>query len=231
MGRRPRIFIVSGPSGSGKTTVVEYLIEALPETLFSVSHTTRSPRPGEVNGREYHFVSGEEFHAMIGRGEFLEHDHHFGNWYGTHSSNLERAAGQGKDILLDVDVEGARQIKEKMPEAVAILFIPPSREVLESRLRSRGQDDEEVIVKRLERARQEISRYQGYDYLVVNDKLEEARAQVRAILCAERADSGGACRDGLAQARERAAAARRGNNQERVSAILETFRQQGSKTG
>ena len=228
MEKIPQIFIVSGPSGSGKSTVVEYILKEIPTTLFSVSHTTRPPREGEEDGRDYIFVSKDEFGEMIKRNEYLEHDHHFGHWYGTHRSNLDRAAEQGKDLLLDIDIEGARQIKEKISEAVAILFIPPSREELERRLRLRGQDDEEVIRKRLERARQEISQYRGYDYLIVNEELEEARLQVHSIICSERKRRGGekaGCEKMGAQMDARADEARRGNNNQRVSAILETFKE------
>ena len=227
---KPQIFIVSGPSGSGKSTVVGYILREIPAALFSVSHTTRPPRAGEVDGKDYFFVSQEEFDAMIARKEFLEYDHHFGHSYGTHLNNLDRAAEQQKDLLLDIDIEGARQIKEKIPEAVAILFIPPSREELERRLRGRGQEggeDEEAIQRRLERARQEISQYQGYDYLVVNEKLEDAKAQVYAILCSERRQRGlkqPGCEKMDDALDARVADARRENNKQRVSAILETFK-------
>ena len=226
MAAQPNLFIVSGPSGSGKSTVVEYLMAEVPTTLFSISHTTRAPRGAEKNGRDYFFVSLEEFEAMKADGKFLESNHHFGHWYGTHLSNLDRAAGAGTDLLLDIDIEGARQIKTRMPEAVAILFIPPSREELERRLRKRGQDSDEVVRKRLERAQEEIARYGVYDYLVVNDNLEEAKAQVQAILCAVRAragDQASGCPDFNAESAALADAAREENNAERVSAILKTF--------
>jgi guanylate kinase len=227
---KPQIFIVSGPSGSGKSTVVGYILQEIPSTLFSVSHTTRPPRAGEVEGKDYFYVSQNEFDAMIDRNEFLEHDHHFAHFYGTHLDNLSRAAEQQKDLLLDIDIEGARQIKEKIPEAVAILFIPPSREELERRLRGRGQEDEAdeaAIQRRLERARQEISQYQGYDYLVVNEKLEDAKAQVYAILCLERRQHGQGkpgCEKMNEDLAARAAEARRENNNQRVSVILKTFK-------
>ena len=226
MAAKPNLFIVSGPSGSGKSTVVEYLMEEVPSTLFSISHTTRAPRRAEEDGRDYFFVSPEEFEAMKVDNQFLESNHHFGHWYGTHLSNLDRAAGAGTDLLLDIDIEGARQIKVRIPEAVAILFIPPSREELERRLRKRGQDSDEVVLRRLERAREEIARYAVYDYLVVNDKLEEAKAQVQAILCSVRANSGdqaSGCPDFDAKVAALADAAREENNAERVSAILKTF--------
>ena len=226
MPAQTNLFIVSGPSGSGKSTVVEYLLETVPNTVFSVSHTTRAPRSGEEDGRDYRFVSVEEFEDMKARDEFLESNFHFGHFYGTHRSNLDRARAGGNDLLLDVDIEGARQIKAKMPGAVAILFIPPSREELERRLRLRGQDTEEVIRRRLQRAREEISRYAGYDYLVVNDELEEAKAQVRAILCTVRNSAGTAgagCEDHGSGMASLAAGAREENNTERVSVILDTF--------
>ena len=234
MAGKPNLFIVSGPSGSGKSTVVEYLLEQVPGTLFSVSHTTRAPREAEQDGRDYFFVSPEEFKAMNAEGQFLEFNYHFGHWYGTHMSNLDRAAGEDKDLLLDVDIEGARQIKGRMPEAVAVLFIPPSREELERRLRLRGQDTDEVVGRRLERAREEIARFAVYDYLVVNDKLEEAKAQMRAILCSVRAnasDGAAGCPDFGPEGEALAISAREENNAERVSAILKTFTAADSEAG
>ena len=224
-GAEPQLFIVSGPSGSGKTTVVERLLKDSPGLLFSISCTTRAPRAGEQNGREYHFISKDEFEAMLVRDELLEHANIFGEYYGTPRGNLEEARRQGKDLLLDIDVLGARQVKGKLPQAVAILLVPPSAQELERRLTSRAQDRPEVIRRRLERAREEIEHYHSYDYLVVNRSLEETCRSVTGIVAAERAQRSGerVAADAAAQAE----AARKDNNKTQISAILESF---GAKT-
>ncbi len=214
-------FIVSGPSGSGKTTVVEHLLARIPTLLFSVSYTTRAPRGGEQNGREYYFVQPQEFEQMIGRGELLEHARVFGEYYGTHRRVLDQAAQQGKDLLLDIDVQGAQQVKSRLPAAVAVLLIPPSADELERRLRARGQDAPEVIQRRLQRAREEIESYGTYDYLVINRELGDTCAQVEAIVVVERARRSGQPPPPTAETQ--AAAARREATKSQVSAILETF--------
>lgn len=224
-GAEPQLFIVSGPSGSGKTTVVERLLKDVPDLLFSISCTTRAPRAGEQNGREYHFIGKDDFEAMLVRDELLEHANIFGEYYGTTRGNLEEARRQGKDLLLDIDVLGARQVKGKLPEAVAILLVPPSAQELERRLTSRAQDRPEVIRRRLERAREEIEHYHSYDYLVVNRSLEETCRSVTGIVAVERARRSGARGDG--EAVVRAEAARKDNNKTQISAILESF---GAKT-
>jgi len=225
VGRRAQVFIVSGPSGSGKTTVVEHLLRVLPDLLFSVSYTTRTPRAGEQDGREYHFISQAQFEEMRARGEFLEYASVFGHSYGTHRSVLENAARQGKDLLLDIDVQGAQQVKTRLPDAVAILVLPPSSQELERRLLARGLDTPATMRRRLECARQEIERYQTYDYVVVNRDIGETCAQVEAILVAGRNQDGGGQAPSRKeeQAAARAAAARREINLEQVSAILGTF--------
>ena len=224
-GAEPQLFIVSGPSGSGKTTVVERLLKDAPGLLFSISCTTRAPRAGEQDGREYHFIGKDEFEAMLVREELLEHANIFGEYYGTPRRNLEAAQRQGKDLLLDIDVLGARQVKGKLPQAVAILLVPPSAQELERRLTSRAQDRPDVIRRRLERAREEIEHYHSYDYLVVNRTLEETCRSVTAIVAAERAQrSGGRV---AADAAAQAEAARKDNNKTQISAILESF---GAKT-
>ncbi|MFQ5695422.1 MAG: guanylate kinase, partial [Terriglobia bacterium] len=191
-GERPtQVFIFSGPSGSGKSSVVRHLMKAVPGLCFSVSATTRAPRGGEQEGREYRFVSGEAFERMIAQGEFLEHANVFGHFYGTPRSNLAQARQQGQDLLLDVDVEGARQVKARLPAAVAVLLLPPSAQELEARLRKRAQDSPAVIQRRLQRARQEIGSYSSYDYLLVNRDLGETCRQAEAIVVAERAQRGG----------------------------------------
>jgi guanylate kinase len=184
----PPVLIVSGPSGSGKSTLVQKILE-LPGTMLAVSCTTRAPRVTEKQGKWYNFVSEPEFQQMVARGEFLEHAQVFGkNLYGTPKKWLEEARAQGKDLVLEIDVQGALQVKEKMPDAVAIFVVPPSREDLERRIRERGQDSEEDIRRRLERARQEMSNYRRYDFVIINDDLERAGREVQAIVL------GGRCR-------------------------------------
>jgi guanylate kinase len=212
-------FIVSGPSGSGKTTIVDHLLARVPTLLFSVSYTTRAPRGGEQNGRQYFFVRPQEFEQMISRNELLEYARVFGEYYGTHRRVLDQAAQEGKDLLLDIDVQGAQQVKARLPAAVAIFVSPPSREELERRLRARGLDAPDVIQRRLQRAREEIESYETYDYLVVNRELSDTCAQVEAIVLAERARRSGQS----SPAEARAATARREATKSQVSAILETF--------
>ena len=182
----PLVFIVSGPSGSGKSTLVQKLIE-LPGTMLSISCTTRSPRKTESAGKWYNFVSEAEFQQMVERGEFLEYAQVFGkNWYGTPRKWLDLAAEQHKDLVLEIDVQGALQVKKKLPEAVAIFVLPPSRADVEHRIRARGQDSEDEIRRRLERARQEMLTYSSYDFAVVNDDLDRAGNEVQAIAVASR---------------------------------------------
>jgi guanylate kinase len=184
--REPLVLIVSGPSGSGKSTLVKKLLK-LPGMLWSVSYTTRPPRPAEIPGQWYNFTSEQEFLRMVERGEFLEHARVFGKYlYGTPRRWLEDARSKGLDLVLEIDVQGAEQVKQKLPEAVAIFILPPSRQELERRIRARGQDLEEEIGRRLERARQELVRYREYDYVVVNDDLETAGREVQSIALAAR---------------------------------------------
>jgi guanylate kinase len=180
------VFIVSAPSGSGKSTLVARLLAHDPGLKFSVSYTTRAPRGQEVDGQSYHFVSRENFEAMAARGEFLEWAEVFGNYYGTHQGVLERAQAEGKDLVLDIDVQGARQLKIKVPEAVTIFVLAPSRRTLEQRLRARGEDREEVIARRLRDAAEEIRKYKDYDYVLINSDLEKSDATLGAIVKAER---------------------------------------------
>src|ERR1700692_1921577 len=162
------VFIISAPSGSGKSTLTKELIERVPALRFSVSYTTRPPRGQERDGQDYFFVTREEFEQRLQRGEFLEHAEVFGNYYGTHSSELDRAASEGIDLVLDIDVQGARQLKGKIPAAVSIFILAPSREILEQRLRARSQDSDQVIERRLRDAAEEIRNYSLYDYVLVN---------------------------------------------------------------
>ena len=181
------VFIVSAPSGSGKSTLVHKLFASVPGLLFSVSYTTRAPRGKEVEGQSYHYISREEFERRLANDEFLEHAVVFGtDYYGTHRGILEQAQAQGDDLVLDIDVQGARQLKSKVPEVVTIFILPPSRQVLEARLRARGEDPEEVIQKRLRAAAEEIRNYSAYDYVLINRDADEAGAVLSAIVRAER---------------------------------------------
>ncbi|HTR47328.1 MAG TPA: guanylate kinase [Verrucomicrobiae bacterium] len=182
----PLVLIVSGPSGSGKSTLVQKVLE-LPGVMLSVSCTTRPPRKTESAGKWYNFVTEAEFQQMVARGDFLEYAQVFGkNWYGTPRSQLEEARKRKKDLVLEIDVQGALQAKEKLPGAVAIFVLPPSREDLERRIRERGQDSEDEIRRRLERARQEILKYTAYDFVIINDDLERAGREVQAIALGSR---------------------------------------------
>ncbi|MGB7762956.1 MAG: guanylate kinase [Bryobacteraceae bacterium] len=180
------VFIVSAPSGSGKSTLVSHLMADLPGLMFSISYTTRPPRGSEKDGESYHFVSRAEFEAMVARDEFLEHAQVFGNYYGTHRGILEQARASGRDLVLDIDVQGARQLIQKIPEAVTVFILAPSRQVLERRLRARGEDRDEVIERRLRDAAEEIRRYSDYHYVLINRELDESDAILSSIVRAER---------------------------------------------
>jgi guanylate kinase len=184
------LYIISAPSGSGKTTLVNELRQYVPNLEFSISYTTRAPRGSEQDGREYHFITRGEFEAMIERDEFLEHALVFGNYYGTTKSVLQQARERGNDVLLDIDVQGERQVKQKMPDALSIFVLPPSRAELESRLRKRSRSEgviaEVVIQRRLATARREIEKYVNYDYILINDRLEQSVDRLQAIVLAER---------------------------------------------
>jgi guanylate kinase len=180
------VFIISAPSGSGKSTLVKHLLKDVPRLMFSISHTTRAPRGTEVDGQNYHFVGREEFKAMLARDEFLEWAQVFGNYYGTHRGILEQACAQSQDLVLDIDVQGARQLKLKIPEAVTVFILAPSRAELEQRLRTRSEDPDEVITRRLREAAEEIRNCNNYDYVLINRDLSEAEATLSAIVRAER---------------------------------------------
>ena len=180
------VFIISAPSGSGKSTLVDKLMKCIPDLRFSVSYTTRQPRGQEQDGQEYHFISRAEFEERLAKDEFLESAEVFGNYYGTHRSELERAAAAGADLVLDIDVQGARQLKGKIPAAVSIFILAPSREVLEQRLRARSQDSEPVIERRLREAAEEIRNYSQYDYVLVNRELESSVDTLVSIVKATR---------------------------------------------
>src|SRR6266403_4291026 len=186
------VYIVSAPSGSGKSTLVTKLFETVRQLDFSISYTTREPRGSEQNGKEYFFVSKPEFESMIAANEFLEHAEVFGNYYGTARRFLNEAENRSNDLLLDIDVQGASKIKEKIPEAVSIFILPPDRDKLEWRLRTRGLDSEEVIRRRLDTARREIENYEKYDYILVNNLLEQSADELKDIVLAERLRRSGA---------------------------------------
>lgn len=185
----PIIFIISGPSGSGKSTLVKKLLE-LPGTMLSISATTRPPRAKESEGKWYHFVSDEEFRGMVERGEFLEHACVFGKHsYGTPKKSLEEARARQLDLVLEIDVQGAEQVRRKLPESVAIFIVPPSREELEKRIRARNQDRPDEIARRLEQARVEMERYVQYDYVIINEDVDRAGEAVRAIAQSARCET------------------------------------------
>jgi guanylate kinase len=181
------VFIVSAPSGSGKSTLVNRILQRDNRMRFSVSYTTRSLRGREAQGHQYHYISREEFEQRIADGEFLEWADVFGNYYGTHRRYLEQARAAGADLVLDIDVQGARQLKSKLPDAVTIFVLPPSRDVLEQRLRSRSEDSEPVIQRRLREAADEIRNYQWYDYLLVNREVEASVQVLESIIRGTRA--------------------------------------------
>ena len=180
------VFIISAPSGSGKSTLVHRLLASDPGLLFSISYTTRSPRPTETNGVDYNFISRKDFEVRLARGEFLEYAEVFGNYYGTNRETFEMAIHHGKDLVLDIDVQGARQLKVAIPEAISVFVLPPSRTILEQRLRSRSQDSEEVIERRLRGAAEEVRNYSQYDYVLINREIEESAGRLATIVRAER---------------------------------------------
>ena len=213
------LFIISAPSGSGKSTLVAQVRSLVEGLDFSISYTTRAPRGSETSGREYYFTQRETFEQMVENGEFLEWASVFGNYYGTAFSALEHARADGKDLLLDIDVQGAVQIMKRMPEAVSIFILPPSPEVLEMRLRNRSEAEhmtsEDVIERRLEQARSEVKRVWDYKYALVNDVLDQATAEMRAIVLHERG-----VRDGVTAIAE---SCRTESRSERLMAALKSF--------
>ncbi len=180
------LYIISAPSGAGKTSLVKALLESTDGMQVSVSHTTRPMRPGEVDGKAYHFTDVESFKARIDSGDFLEHAEVFGNFYGTSRSAVEEMLAQGLDVILEIDWQGAAQVRKLIPEAVSIFILPPSREELERRLRGRGTDADEVIARRLGEAVNEMGHYGEFDYLVFNDDFDLALTELRTIVLARR---------------------------------------------
>ena len=230
------VYIISAPSGSGKSTLVNEVRLIVPGLKFSISYTTRKPRAGEQNGREYYFVPRAEFEDMAGKDEFLEHAEVFGNYYGTARRFLREAEEEKKDLLLDIDVQGAAQIKGKIPQAISIFVLPPDRKELEKRLRTRSLDAEDVIQRRLVTASREIENYDKYDYILVNDRLEDSIDALKSILLADRLRRSGA------QALERRSAddtnqmakaerCRLNNVRERLQPILASFEKTAAPGG
>ena len=185
--RRGLLFIVSAPSGTGKTTLVERLVQVVPKLRLSRSYTSRTARAGEQDGVDYNFISRERFEAMIEEGAFLEWADVFGNYYGTSAEDTEAVLAAGEDVVLVIDVQGARQVRGRGIETVGIFVLPPSASVLESRLRGRSKDSEEQILRRLEVARTQVGEFAQYEYVVVNDDIDGAVNRMRAIVMAERA--------------------------------------------
>ncbi|HEX7324661.1 MAG TPA: guanylate kinase [Rhodanobacteraceae bacterium] len=185
---RGRLFIVAAPSGAGKSTLVNALLQREPGIVLSISHTTRAPRPGDVDGVQYHFVDRARFEALIAAGDFIEHADVFGNYYGTSRSAVEPILATGRDVLLEIDWQGAAQVRRAMPGCVSIFILPPSRAELEHRLRTRATDTEASIEKRLAASRGEIAHAHEFDCIVVNDRFEDALAALQAIVHAARED-------------------------------------------
>lgn len=180
------LYTVSAPSGAGKTSLVKALVEAMPELKVSVSHTTRPKRPGETDGLNYHFVDQDTFMAMLEQGDFLEHAQVFANYYGTSKQWVEQTLAAGSDVILEIDWQGAQQIRKLIPDAVGVFILPPSEECLRGRLTGRGQDDPAIIEARMAEAKNEISHYIESDFVIVNDQFEQALEEFKAIIVAER---------------------------------------------
>ncbi|MDY0022613.1 guanylate kinase [Arenimonas caeni] len=183
---RGTLFIVAAPSGAGKSSLVNAVLAREPGIALSISFTSRAPRPGERHAQHYHFVSRGEFEAMVARGEFFEHALVHGDYKGTARQSVEPQLAAGKDVLLEIDWQGARQVREQVPDSVSVFILPPSRDALQTRMRNRGQDSEETIARRLAAAREEMSHYDEFDYVIVNEHFDAAAAELRAIFVAHR---------------------------------------------
>ncbi len=186
MNQRGTLYIVAAPSGAGKSSIVNAVLQRDTGIALSISFTSRGPRPGERHAQHYHFISADEFQQMIAAGDFFEYARVHGDWKGTARQSVEPQLAAGKDVLLEIDWQGARQVREKIPEAVSVFILPPSRDALEQRMRARGQDSEEVIQQRLANAREEMSHYDEFDYVIVNDVFETAVGEMHAIFTASR---------------------------------------------
>lgn len=184
------LYVVSAPSGAGKTSLVAALTQRLPHLQVSVSHTTRPARPGEHDGVNYHFVDRDSFGAMLAAGAFLESAEVFGNYYGTSQAWVEATLRSGTDVILEIDWQGAQQIRRRLPDAIAIFIVPPSRAALEQRLTGRGQDGADVIARRMSAAVAEMSHYPEADYLIINDRFEQALDELAAVIVAGRVRTG-----------------------------------------
>src|SRR5215218_1455637 len=184
---RGTLFVVSSPSGGGKGTIIRHVLEVVGNLSYSVSYTTRAPRPGEVNGREYFFVSRNIFDEMVAAGEFLEWACVHGNFYGTAKKQISEETAAGLDIILEVDVQGAASVRQLLMDSVSIFILPPSREVLRQRLIARGTDTPEALAVRLRNAPEELKQYSSFDYVIINDEIEKAVGQLASIIYAERA--------------------------------------------
>lgn len=201
--RKNNIFIISAPSGAGKSTLIHLLLAQIPSLFFSVSHTTRAPRPGEREAVDYFFISQDQFEEMIRTNQFLEWAKVHGSYYGTSREMLERSANAGKDLILDIDVQGAAQVRKAVPEAVSIFILPPSYEILRARLTQRQKDSVEQVEKRLVTARKEIEHWREYEYIVINEDLNEAFESLSSLVRGQRL--------------------RRENLEERIENILKSF--------
>lgn len=223
--RKPLVYIISAPSGSGKSTLANEILKLVPNLVFSISFTTRASRGSEQNGKQYHFVPMEEFERMVRDGEFLEHANVHGNCYGTSRRFLREAGASGQDLFLDIDVQGAAQIKKNLTDAISIFVLPPDRQTLEWRLRNRSENPEEEIQRRLGDARREIEEYDKYDYVLINDQLEKSIERLRAIVLSERLQREQRALSEQEKAIvERAERLRLANLKEKVQPILASFR-------
>jgi guanylate kinase len=195
--KKGQLFVVSAPSGAGKTTLVNAIVEALPRVRLSVSHTTRPRRDNEVDGRHYHFVTREQFQALVDKDAFLEHADVFGNCYGTSRESVQSLLDQGMNVILEIDWQGARQVRQRMPGCQSIFILPPSAAELERRLRGRGTDSDEVIARRLAQSRSDISHWEEFDYVIVNDELDVALDELARVIAGQ-GQASEASRPGLA---------------------------------
>ena len=222
--QKPLVFIISAPSGSGKSTLTNELLKLVPNLEFSISYTTRPLRGSEQNGKHYHFITVDEFNRMIAAGEFLEYANVHDNCYGTSREFLRQAGRKGHDLLLDIDVQGAAQIKRNLTDSISIFVLPPDRKTLEWRLRNRSEDSEKTIERRLLTAKREIEEYDKYDYILINDKLEESVERLRAIVLSERQRRmGSPISDEDKRYLELAESCRLSNAREKVQPILASF--------
>lgn len=180
------LYVFAAPSGAGKTSLVKALVEQSNGIEVSVSHTTRAPRPGEVDGVNYHFTNVDAFNAMVQAGAFLEHAQVFDNFYGTAQANIEQRLAAGVDVILEIDWQGARQVRQQFPDSLGVFILPPSRQALEDRLRGRGQDDDDVIARRMRDAVSEMSHFAEFDFVVINDDFDIALQDLKAIITANR---------------------------------------------